>query len=217
VPDLEFRVQRARAMPFAAAPTIGFELEVANADGGEPVHSGVIRAQIQIDAVRRRYDPDEQAALVELFGEPERWSTTLRSMLWTHATFGLPQFTGRAVVELPVPCTFDFNVAATKYFHGVSSGDIPLSFLFSGTVFYESGLERTLLVSPVSWDKEARFRLPVETWREMMDHYYPNGAWLRLRRDTFERLAEFKRRCGIPTWEEAVERLLPEVDPVVRS
>ena len=92
------------------------------------------------------------------------------------------------VIDVPVPCTFDFNVAATKYFHGLSDGDVPLSFLFSGTAFYESGLERTLLVAPVPWDKEATFRLPVRTWHALMDHYYPNGAWLRLRLDTFERL-----------------------------
>ncbi len=43
----------------------------------------------------------------------------------------------------------------------------------------------------------------------MMDHYYPNSAWLRLRRDAFERLHAYKRSHGLATWEEAIESLLP--------
>jgi hypothetical protein len=214
VPDLTFQVQRAEAVPFAAVPTIAFSLEVVNAQPSEPVHSALVRAQIQIEAARRRYDAEEQAGLLDLFGEPDRWSTTVRSMLWTHVAIALPQFVERTTVEVPVPCTFDFNVAATKYFHGLKNGDVPLTFLFSGTVFYESGHERTLLVGPVPWDKEARFRLPVGTWQALMQHYYPNSAWLRLRLDSFDRLAAFKRRHGIPTWEEALERLLPVDQPV---
>ena len=48
----------------------------------------------------------------------------------------IPAFTGSTIADLQIPCTFDFNVAATKYFHGVSDGEIPLSLLFSGTLFY---------------------------------------------------------------------------------
>jgi hypothetical protein len=137
-------------------------------------------------------------------------------MLWAHVTVMLPQFVDTVTLDIPVTCTFDFNVAATKYFHGVHD-DVPLRFLFSGTVFYETGEERTLSVAPVPWDREATFRLPAETWHRLMEHYYPNGAWLRLRLDAFERLAAFKRRHGIPTWEEALERLLPLEEPAVKS
>ena len=42
----------------------------------------------------------------------------------------------------------------------------------------------------------------------MMDTYYPNSAWLCLRRDIFERLYEYKMRHGIPTWEAALEKIL---------
>jgi len=213
VPDLRFRIDSASAVPFAAAPLIVFKLDVVNDDERAQVHCGVLRCQIQIEAARRRYDEAEQRRLLDLFGEPERWSTTLKTMLWTHTTIALPQFAERTVIDVPVPCSFDFNIAATKYFDGVQAGDVPLNFLFSGTVFYESPDDRTLQVGPIPWDKEASFRLPAATWRELMDHYYPNGAWLRLHRDSFERRAEFKRRHGIPTWEEALDRLLP--DPVL--
>jgi hypothetical protein len=115
-----------------------------------------------------------------------------------------------------VPCTFDFNIAATKFFHGVESGDIPLCFLFSGTVFYDRG-DGAAQVSPISWSKEARFRLPVEVWRDMMETYYPNTAWLCLRKDVFERLYAYKVRHGIPTWEVAMERLLASAEEQVRQ
>jgi hypothetical protein len=78
-------------------------------------------------------------------------------------------------------------VAATKYFQAIGEGDIPLNLMFSGTVFY-ADTEGKLQAAPIPWDKEARFRLPVRIWREMMDLYYPNTAWLCLRRDVFEEL-----------------------------
>jgi len=72
-----------------------------------------------------------------------------------------------------------------------------VNFLFSGTVFYADG-EGNLQVAPIPWDKEARFRLPVKAWHEMMDIYYPNGAWLCLRRDVFERIYQYKGRARNP-------------------
>jgi hypothetical protein len=210
VPDLRFEVRSAEAVPFAAVPLVSFALRVVNPDPSQVVHSGLLRCQIQIEPMRRRYEADEQARLRDLFGEPERWSSTVRAMLWQHVTVALPQFVDETVVDVPVPCSFDFTIAATKYFDGLRAGDAPLNFLFSGTVFYESRDDRSLQVAPVSWDSEARFRLPVQAWRDLMDHYYPNGAWLRLRKDAFDRLADYKRRHGIPSWEEAIERALRE-------
>ncbi len=208
VPDLSFQVYEAVADPYAASPLLVFKLGVANADVEEPIHTVVLRCQIQIEATRRRYSPEEQEQLHDLFGEPSRWSQTLRTMLWTHTSVVVASFTGSAVVDLPVPCTFDFNVAATKYFAGLEAGEIPLILQFSGTIFY-AGLDGVLQVAQIPWSKEARYRLPVKVWRDMMDIYYPNGAWLRLRSDVFDRLYRYKMRRSIPTWEQAIESLLP--------
>jgi len=116
-------------------------------------------------------------------------------------------FAGSTALDLPVPCTFDFNVAATKYFHALQGGEVPLELLFSGTVFPE-GPAGEPRVAQVPWDREAAFRLLVRVWREMMDHYYPGSAWLCLRRDIFERLQRYKTAHGLPTWEQALEQLL---------
>lgn len=195
-------------MPFAASPLLNLKLRVTNADAAEPIQTIALRCQIQLEVTRRRYSSEEQERLHDLFGEPERWGQTLRTMLWTHASIIVPPFVGSTVVEIPLPCTFDFNIAATKYFAGLEDGEIPLCLLFSGTVFYEAD-DGALQVAQIPWDREAKYRLPVEVWQQMMDIYYPNSAWLSLRRDIFDRLHQYKRQRGIPTWEQALESLLP--------
>ena len=211
MPDLSFQIEKAEPQRFTVAPTLLFKLRITNAVANEVIHSVALRCQIQLEVARRQYSAEDQEHLLDLFGKPERWGQTLKTMLWTHASVVAPAFTDTAVVDLPVPCTFDFNVAATKYFHGLGDGDVPLTFLFSGTVFYADGA--ALQVAPIPWDKEARFRLPVKSWHDMMEVYYPNSAWLCLRRDVFERVYEYKVREGIPTWEEAFERMLAAVEP----
>jgi hypothetical protein len=207
VPDLSFQIEGAEAVPYAAAPLLSFKLRLANADAGEQIQTVALRCQIQIESTKRQYTAEEKGRLRDLFGEPERWGHTLRAMLWTHASVIVTPFAGETVVELPVPCTFDFNVAAAKYFAGLEGGEVPLNLMFSGTVFYETS-DRGLQVEQIPWDREAHYRLPVSVWNEMMDHYYPNGAWLRLRRDVFDRLHDYKMSRGIPTWEQALDSLL---------
>lgn len=216
MPDLRLSVESAEVVPYAAIPSLAFKVQVANIPSEEVIHTIALRAQIQIEVTRRKYDAGEQANLRDLFGAPDRWGQTLRNMLWTHASVMVPRFSGSTLTEIPVPCTFDFNVAATKYFHGVTSGDLPLCFQFSGTIFYQRE-DGTLQVSPISWSKEAKYRLPVKVWKDLMDLYYPNSAWLALRRDTFERLYRYKVSEGIPTWEEALERALDALPETVRS
>jgi hypothetical protein len=210
MPDLDIHVEHVAPVQFAASPTISFRLRASNTPG-EKIHTAMLRCQILIEVAKRKYTAQEQRNLRDLFGEPERWSQTLRSLLWTHVSCVVPAFENDAVIDLQVPCTFDFNVGATKYFYGLDDGEVPLVFQFSGSVFYESP-EGGLLVAPISWEKEARFRLPVSTWRELMDLYYPNSAWLCLRRDIFDRIYQYKVRNGIPTWEQALEEMFSSVE-----
>jgi len=215
MPELNFEIDGVAPQPYAAAPSLNFKLRVVDATG-EPAHTVILRCQIMIDVTRRRYGAEEQESLLDLFGEPEQWDRTLRNMLWTNTSVVVPAFTGATVVDLPVQCTFDFNVAATKYFAGLQDGEVPLLLLFSGTIFYraETG---ALQVTLIPWEKEARYRLPVRIWREMMDMYYPNTAWLCLRRDVFDRLYRYKVRRGIPTFEQALERVIPDVSAEMKE
>ncbi len=211
MPDLQFKIESAESVPYAAVPMLAFRLRVDASSPAQTIHSIALHTQIQIDAPRRRYSADEQARLHDLFGEPGRWGQTLRPMLWTHSHLTVPSFADSVAVDLRVPCSFDFNLAATKYFYGLADGEIPLIFLFSGSCFYNSangGLE----VAPIPWSKETRFRLAARVWREMMNLYHPQSAWLRIRQDVFDRLCQYKSDAGVATWEEALESLLEPVN-----
>ncbi|HTW95047.1 MAG TPA: DUF6084 family protein [Tepidisphaeraceae bacterium] len=208
MPDLRFSVEKAEAVRHAASPMLNFALNICD-DSGETIQAIVLRCQIRIEPARRDYRPQEQERLGDLFGEPSRWGQTLRPMLWTHASVVTPPFEGSVTVDLPVPCTYDFNVAAAKYFHALENGEVPLRLLFSGTVF-QHGPDGNLQICQIPWEKETTFRLPVEVWKRMMEIYYPNCQWLSLRRDIFDQLQGFKSRNGLPTLEAAIEKLVAE-------
>jgi hypothetical protein len=209
MPDLHFRIEGAQVLPYAAVPTLVFKLRVENRDD-EPVHAVTLNTQIRIATRQRHYTAAEQERLADLFGEPSRWGATLTSLLWTHTVVLVPPFTGSTVVDMPVSCTYDFEVASSKYFHGLEDGSVPLEFLFRGTIFY-AGFDG-LQVSQISWEKEARYHLPVSLWKAVMEHYFPKSAWIRFRRDVFDQLASYRSRNGLPTWEAALEQLLPAVE-----
>ena len=206
MPDLSFEIESAEVLEYAAVPSLVFKLRVENLDG-EPIRSVSLNTQVRIAATQRHYEASEQERLLELFGEPHRWKDTLRSLLWTHTVIQVPQFSGSTGADMPITCTYDLEVAATKYFHALEDGEVPLEFLFSGTVFY-TGEGGRLQTARISWEKEAEFRMPVRLWKEMMDHYFPNSAWIRLRKDAFDQLYSYKARMGFLTWEAAVEALL---------
>jgi hypothetical protein len=211
MPDLQFQVEGVEPERVAVAPLLRFKLRISErlAAGAPPtpIHAATLSCQLRIEPARRRYSPRQQERLLDLFGTPERWGQTLRPLLWTHASVVVRPFAGTTVVDLSVPCSYDFSLAATKYFDALEDGEIPLCFLFSGTVFYEAG-ERGLQVAQVPWDREAYYRLPAATWKMLMELYYPNSAWLCVRKDIFDRLAQFKSRQGLATWEQALEGLL---------
>jgi len=207
MPDLNFEVVDVEVPKYAAVPTIIFKLRADNAVEQERINSVILRAQVQINVTRRRYSPEAQAHLLEVFGEPSRWSDTLRPFLWTHTSAMVPQFIGSVIVDLPIACTYDFEVVSTKYFNALGDGEIPLTFLFSGTIFYE-GQGGNLQVAQISWSKEASYRLPVTIWQEMMEHYYPNTTWIRMHKDIFDQLYQYKATHGLPTWDDALVQLL---------
>jgi hypothetical protein len=206
IPDLAFAVTDGARLEHAAAPTLRFVLRVDSA--GAAVRSVLLDTQVRIAATRRAYPPESDDRLFELFGARADWGTTLRSLLWTRTTLVVPPFTGTAEVDLLVPCTYDLDVTATRYFDALNDGDVPLEFLFSGTVFYSADDGR-LQTARLSWELEAEYRLPVAVWRETMDHHFPGTAWLRLDRESHDRLVAYKSRRALPTWAAAIDELVP--------
>lgn len=120
MPDLTISVQGVTPERYAAAPTLNLALSIRQRGLPVQIQSISLQCQIRIETTHRHYDPAEQARLSDLFGEPSRWGQTLHSLLWTHASVVVPAFAGERVeVNLPLACSFDFNLAATKYFHGL--------------------------------------------------------------------------------------------------
>lgn len=205
VPALEFAVEQAGVLEYAAAPTLELQLRVdaGNAD----VRSLLLNAQIRILAPARSYDDATIARLEELFGHSADWGRNLHALPWLERTLVVPAFTGSTRVPLRIPCGYDFEVAASKYLHAVQDGVIPLELLFSGSIFFTSS-EGALQTVRVPWDREARFDMRASIWHELMELYFPNTAWLRVRRDVFDRLNAFRTRQIPPSWDAALEALL---------
>jgi hypothetical protein len=187
VPELAFAVEGAARVEHAAVPTIAFTLGVESGDE-RPVRSVLLDVQVQIAARRRPYDDRAHDRLFELFGPVEQWGTSLRTLPWTRTTLVVPPFTGRTTVELPIACSYDLEVAASRYFDALDGGEVPLEFLFSGTVFYGTPLQ----AGRISWESEAGYRMPVALWRETMERYFRGTAWLRLPKPSFDRLTAHK-------------------------
>lgn len=215
MPELNFDIVGAEVPPFAAVPTLAFKLRVANTTTQQHISAVALRCQIQLTVTQRHYSPAEQRRLLDIFGEPKRWRDTLRSLLWTHVTTMVPQFTESIIVDLPVLCTYDFEVVSTKYLDALEDGDIPLTFLFSGTIFYQNEGGH-VQIGQISWSKEASYRMPIKVWQAMIQCYYPNSAWIRLHKDIFDQLYQYKATQGLPTWEEVVTRLLQANDEEVQ-
>jgi hypothetical protein len=211
MPDLTFRIDGVDVVPYAAVPTLAARLVIANARPSEPIHSITLNCQVQIEPLRRQYSCEEEARLLDLFGERERWARTMKSMLWTIAVVKVPAFTSSIEMDVPLPCSLDFNIAATKYFYGLRQGQINGTMLFSGTIFYADP-SATLQVSQIPWDRESRFQVPLEIWRSAIDSHYPDSTWLRLSRETFDRLYRYKVAHSIPMWDQLIERVLDGVE-----
>lgn len=206
MPELDFKIEGAEPMIHAAAPQLALKLRVTNR-GAEAIHGALLRCQVQIEAARRRYETRDQPGLLDFFGEPPQWGRTLRTLHWVQTQLLLPAFQGETAIDLPLPCSGDFNILAAKYFYALEDGSVPLRLLFSGAIFYR-GDEAALQVAQVSWEKEAGFDLPVRIWKETLEHYFPNTAWLAMRRDVFTRLAQYQRLHGLTSWDQTLERLL---------
>jgi hypothetical protein len=203
--EVTFAVVEVAPEPYAVTPILMARVGVV-ADGDDPVHAIALRCQVRIDPLRRRYDDEEAAGLTDLFGPRERWATTQHPFLWQHTSTMVQGFTGSTQVNLPLECTYDFEVTASKYLHALRDGAVELQFLFSGTVFTAG--TRGFAVAQVPWDREDTYRMPVAVWHDLMRQHYPNTGWLRLDHDTVSALAAYRSAHGMLSLDEAVTALL---------
>ena len=204
-PEVEFSVIGARPVKYAAAPMLALDVQITET-AGRPVYMLALTIQLMIEPARRAYDDAAHERLVELFGAPERWAVTTRSLLWSTLDLVVPAFTGTTTVTVPVACHYDLELAAAKYLHSLADGEAPLALHFNGMVYYPGeagGLQIVLL----PWSNSIGFRMPVRVWRETIEHYYPGTAWVGLRAETLEALQRAKRERGLATLDATVAAL----------
>jgi hypothetical protein len=211
MPELSFRIGEAAPVPYAAVPTIAAPLHVRNHAPQMPVQSILLNCQVQVEPLGRSYSAAEETRLLDLFGDRSRWGRTMKPMLWTNQVLKVPGFSEETQVDLLLPCTMDFEVAATKYFYGLEAGNIRVSVLFSGTVFYRAQ-DGLLQAGQIPWDREAGFQISVAVWRQAIDAHYADTAWLRLQKETFDRLYRLKVARGVPSWDAMLLRLMDGVE-----
>ena len=203
--DYRFTVLDVAAEPYAVAPQLTARLRIEETTG-QRVHAIALRCQVRIEPQARRYDEGEQDKLLGLFGERKRWGDTLRPFLWMQCNTTVQGFLGRTEADLALPCTYDLDVIGARYLHALNAGDVPLTLLFSGTVFIRG--EAGFGVEQIPWTCEARHRLPVSVWRQMIASYYPNTGWVRVGSDVLAELADYRSRHGLTSWDETMTRLL---------
>jgi hypothetical protein len=207
-PEPEFVVLGARPIRYAAAPMLSLDLQVSEPSGRE-VYMIALHVQVMIEPARRAYDDATRIKLLELFGEPERWAVTTRSLVWTQLDVLVPAFTGSTTVAIPMACSYDLELAAAKYLHSLPDGMAPMALHFNGTVYYR-GEDGALQMVLVPWSTSIDFRLPVSVWRETIVHYYPKLGWAALGIDTLEALQQAKLARGLATLDATVAALLAE-------
>ena len=209
MPDLKFEIISSQVKQFAAVPTLVFNLQITNETPNEEVYAAALKCQVMIEAVKRRYNEETKDRLYELFGGAERWHDTLRTTFWQMITVPVPRFTGQTIVEINVTCSEDQGIAAGKYFYAVREGEIPLAFLFSGTLFYKD-VEGDLQITLIPWEKEALCKMPASLWQDMMDLHFPDIRWLQVRKSIYERLVQYKAMNNFPTLGICLENILEE-------
>jgi hypothetical protein len=203
--DLVFDCVEARADRYSAVPAMTLRLRISETSGA-PVSAIALRCQIRIEPQRRRYSAAEAAALHDLFGDTDRWADTVKPIQLATLSTMVPSFTGSIDHDLPLPCTYDLEIASTKYFSALEDGAIPLLLLYSGTVFAVA--DGRMVVQQVPWSKESSFPLPVPVWRETVGLHFPDSAWFRVSLDTMAALRQYKSRNALPTWDSTLAALL---------
>jgi hypothetical protein len=207
-PEPEFTVLGAHPVRYAATPMLSLDLQITEPSGRQ-VYMIALTIQLMLEPARRRYDDATRERLEELFGAPERWAVTTRSLVWSQLDVVVPAFTGSTTVSVPIACSYDMEIAADKYLRSLPGDDVPLALHFNGMIYYRdaSGALQMVLVP---WSTSIDFRMPVSVWRETIEHYYPNTSWLALRGETFDSLQRLKVRRGLATLDQCVALLLEE-------
>jgi len=204
-----FAITGGKSEPHAAVPTLKLGLLIELRDGGA-LEGMTLFCQARLEPQRRSHSEAEAARLQDLFGARVRWPATMKSLPWVEASLFVPPFERRTEVTLMLPCSYDLEVSAARYFQALEGENaVPIKLLFRGTMFSRGphGLE----MSPLPWSCEASWRMPLQLWRDAVEDVFPDAGWLRLPRSTIDALLAFKGSRALGTWDGVMKALLDGV------
>ena len=120
----------------------------------------------------------------------------------------VPGFTGSTEIDLPVPFSYDLQIASTRYFSSLDEGEIPLLLLFSGTIFGQAtGGSRC---SRCRGARRPRTGCRSACGGRRWTCTSRTRAWITMSRQTLDELIRFKTRHALPTWDATVAALLAQ-------
>jgi hypothetical protein len=196
VSKLEFEMIDAVPEAHPATPALRLRLRVRV--DGPAIDAIALRVRVQIEPWRRRHMQSEEALLTDLsLSTPLQWSQTAAA---------LAGFERETAFEVPVPCTYDLQVAADKYLTALEDGSIPVRLFFNGTIF--RGAPNGFNVEMLPWDLECAGEVGVEAWQRALDACFSGQAWIRVDRGTYDALRRYRSAHRNASWDETMNALL---------
>ena len=186
----------------AGVPTLRFAVEIGTV--GAARRSGRWRSTSRCGSPRAGAATPRRAGAAASTCSASRseWGRNLQTLHWTRTDAGrarVHRARPRSSCRSPAPTTSRWP--PRKYFAALrgrrGAARVPLQ--RHGVL---RGRRRAAAGGRIGWDKEADYRLPVRVWREMIDRYFPDSAWLRLSARRFDRLVAYKARHTLLTWEQ---------------
>lgn len=194
---LAFELLGAAAESNPAMPALRLRVRLRAA--GEPVDALALRVRVQIEPWRRRYTDAERELLADL--------SATTALQWGEAAVMLGRFENETEFEVPLLCTYDLQVAASKYFTALEGGAVPVRLFFNGTIF--RGAPNGFTVEMLPWDLECAGEIPVATWQQAMDACFSGQGWIRIDRDAFDALRRYRASHNFPDWTATIQSLVP--------
>lgn len=190
-----------------AQPSLDLRLEISDPDPEAlPLQALDLRCQVRVLPESRSYGPEARARLAAIF-TAGRAEVPLPALHWATVPLGVRAFRGETTATLNLPCPVEAHLATGRYLFALEAGAVPLRLLFSGMIMRRRE-DQSLVAEPMSWSREARFDLPVETYQDAIERYYPNQRPVLVSTETFRRMEAFQAAQALPSWEAALDRLL---------
>ena len=154
--ELAFTIVDARVEPYAVIPTLVFRSKSPRARASRFMRSRCA-ARSRSSRGNGAIASAKKSARLSFSARRIAGVIPCARCLWTQVSLMVPGFDDKTMIDVPITCTYDFEVVAAKYLAVARRRrSAAACFLFSGTIFARGQLGFS--VEQISWEKEAKFR-----------------------------------------------------------